>query len=175
MRDVYVIGIGQTVFGKHDTLHVNDLGAAAAQAALQDAEISPKDLEAAYCGTNMYKGTPAQSILQRLGVSRIRMYNVENACASGSSAVDLLHQQVIALPGVMLPPHRMPDQRPLDPQTVHCSQQIIRQGVGGAARRPAPQETVHVEKGHGSPPPVMRAGNDYSAGSRFKNRCRNMR
>ena len=94
MRDVYVLGIGQTVFGKHDDLHVNDLGATAALAAIRDAGISPKDLEAAYCGVNTYKGTPAQSILQRLGVSRIRMYNVENACSSGSSAVDLLHREV---------------------------------------------------------------------------------
>ena len=94
MRDVYVIGIGQTVFGKQDELHINDLGATAALAAIRDAEISPKDLEVAYCGINGYKGTPVQSMLQRLGVSRIRMYNVENACSSGSSAVDLLHREV---------------------------------------------------------------------------------
>ena len=94
MRDVYVLGIGQTVFGKQDSMTVNDLGATAALAAVKDAEISPKEFEAAYLGSNHYRGTGCESILQRLGVSRIRMYNVENACSSGSSAVDLLHREV---------------------------------------------------------------------------------
>jgi len=94
MRDVYVLGIGQTVFGKHDTLYVADLAATAALAAVKDAGINPKDIQVAYCGTNMNLGTIAQQSLQRLGVTRIRMYNVENACSSGSSAVDLLHREV---------------------------------------------------------------------------------
>ena len=33
-RDVYVLGIGQTVFGKHENLSVIELGAAAALAAV---------------------------------------------------------------------------------------------------------------------------------------------
>jgi benzoylsuccinyl-CoA thiolase BbsB subunit len=94
MRNVYVLGIGQTVFGKHETLTVNDLGAAAALAAVKDAEISPKELQAAYCGTMYSPPTPVQSILIRLGVGRIPMYTVENACASGSTAVHLLYQEV---------------------------------------------------------------------------------
>ncbi len=94
MRGVYLLGIGQTVFGKHDTLTVNDLGAVAALAAVKDAEISPKELQAAYCGSMFSPPTPIQSILIRLGVYRIPMYTVENACASGSSAVHLLYQEI---------------------------------------------------------------------------------
>jgi len=94
MRDVYVFGIGQTIFGKFGNLTVNDLGAAAALAAVRDAEISPKAFQTAYCGTVYSPPTPVQSILMRLGVDRIPMYTVENACASGSSAVHLLYREI---------------------------------------------------------------------------------
>ena len=94
MRDVYVLGIGQTIFGKHGNLTVSDLGAAAALAAVKDAEISPKDFQSAYCGTLYSPPTPVESILIRLGVDRIPMFTVENACASGSSAVHLLYRDI---------------------------------------------------------------------------------
>jgi len=94
MQDVYVLGIGQTVFGKHGNLTVSDLGAAAALAAVKDAEISPKDFQSAYCGTLYSPPTPVESILIRLGVDRIPMFTVENACASGSSAVHLLYRDI---------------------------------------------------------------------------------
>lgn len=94
MRDVYVLGIGQTIFGKHANLTVNDLGAAAALAAVKDAEISPKDFQTAYCGTLYSPPTAVESILIRLGVDRIPMFTVENACSSGSSAVHLLYRDI---------------------------------------------------------------------------------
>ncbi|MBU2552014.1 MAG: thiolase family protein [Proteobacteria bacterium] len=94
MRDVYVLGIGQTIFGKHGNLTVNDLGAAAALAAVKDAEISPKEFQTAYCGSIHSSATVVQSALIRLGIGNIPMYTVENACASGSSAVHLLYQDI---------------------------------------------------------------------------------
>lgn len=94
MRIVYVLGIGQTIFGKHGSLTVNDLGATAVLAAVKDAEISPKEFQVAYCGTVTSPPTPVQSILFRLGVDRIPMYTIENACASGSAAVHLLYRDI---------------------------------------------------------------------------------
>lgn len=94
MRDVYVLGIGQTVFGKHKNLDVNDLGAAAALAAVKDAEISPKEFQTAYCGAMHPIPVLGESILRRLGIDRIPIFNVENACASGSSAVHLLRRDI---------------------------------------------------------------------------------
>ena len=94
MRDVYVLGIGQTVFGKHGNLTVNDLGAAATLAAVKDAEISPQEFQVAYCGGIHNPATAVQSALIRLGVGRIPMYSVENACASGSSAITLLYNDI---------------------------------------------------------------------------------
>ncbi len=94
MRNVYVLGIGQTIFGKHADKTVNDLGAAAALAAIKDAGISPKLLQIAYCGSIYSPPNPIQSILTRLGIDRIPMYTVENACASGSSAIQLLYKDI---------------------------------------------------------------------------------
>ena len=93
-RDVYVLGIGQTIFGKCPTLGTDDMGAYAANRAINDADISPKDIAVVFCGSMHAPGNPAQSIMRRVGVSRIPMYHVENACASGSSAVHLLYQQI---------------------------------------------------------------------------------
>jgi len=94
MRDVFVLGIGQTIFGKHADKTVNDLGAAATLAAVKDADISPKEFQVAYCGSIYSPPTPVQSMLIRLGIDRIPMYTVENACASGSSAVHLLYRDI---------------------------------------------------------------------------------
>jgi benzoylsuccinyl-CoA thiolase BbsB subunit len=94
MSFVYVLGIGQTVFGRQDKLTVNDLGAAAVLAAIKDAEISPKDFQTAYCGTMYGPSMTVESILIRVGVDRIPMYTVENACASGSSAIHLLYRDI---------------------------------------------------------------------------------
>lgn len=94
MRDVYVLGIGQTIFGKHESKTVNELGAAASLAAINDAEISPKEIQVAYCGSIHSPATVVQSTLIRLGIGKIPMYTVENACASGSSAVHLLYQDI---------------------------------------------------------------------------------
>jgi benzoylsuccinyl-CoA thiolase BbsB subunit len=96
MRDVLVLGIGQTVFGNHADKSVNDLGAAAVLAAVKDADISPKEFQIAYSGSIYSPPTSIESILIRLGIDRIPMYTVENACASGSSAVHLLFRDIAA-------------------------------------------------------------------------------
>ncbi|MBQ8563546.1 MAG: thiolase family protein [Firmicutes bacterium] len=94
MRDVYVLGVGQTFFGKQPLLTAADLGAQAANLAIKDCGISPKDLQRAYCGSVYSQPTIAQAILVRVGVNSIPAYTVENACASGSSAVDLLYRDI---------------------------------------------------------------------------------
>lgn len=94
MREVYVLGFGQTIFGKHESKTVNELGSAAVLAAVKDAQINPKELQTAYCGSLYSPVNVVQSSLIRLGIGKIPMYTVENACASGSSAVHLLQQDI---------------------------------------------------------------------------------
>ena len=93
-KDVYVLGIGQTVFGKHKDKLVDEMGAAAVNMALQDAGIHPKEIQLAVCGSVYSPLTTMQAVGLRMGISRIPMWNVENACASGSTAVDQIYRMI---------------------------------------------------------------------------------
>lgn len=50
MRDVYIIGVGMTVFGKHPDRTLRDLGGEASMRAIKDAGVKAKEIEAGYCG-----------------------------------------------------------------------------------------------------------------------------
>jgi benzoylsuccinyl-CoA thiolase BbsB subunit len=87
MREVAIIGVGSTVFGKFPEKLPYELGAEAAWAAVQDAGITPKDLQFAYCA-NLYGGMViGQAVLGEIGVTDIEQTNVQNACAGGATAL----------------------------------------------------------------------------------------
>jgi acetyl-CoA acetyltransferase len=82
-----------TKFGKHLECGLKALGGEAVQAALADAGIDARQLEVAYVGNaaaGLVTGQESirgQVILRALGIGRIPVINVENACASGSTAL----------------------------------------------------------------------------------------
>jgi len=91
MRNVYVIGIGSTKFGKLD-MNVRQMSEVAVWQALKDANLKPSDLQVAYCGY-AYSGhfgesriVPAQVALKEIGIRKIPMTRVESACASSAAA-----------------------------------------------------------------------------------------
>ena len=90
-----IAGVGMTRFGKHMDTGLKALGAEAVLAAIEDAGITPGDLEAAYVGNaaaGLVTGQECirgQVILRSIGIGKIPVINVENACASASTA---LHQ-----------------------------------------------------------------------------------
>lgn len=87
MRDVAVIGVGQSVFGKLPHRTAVELGVEAATAAIKDAGIAPNRIQVAYAARVIVDGgTTAQSILKEVGIRDIEMINVENACAGGSTS-----------------------------------------------------------------------------------------
>ncbi len=95
MRDVAVIGIGMTRFGKLPDRSIKDLVREAVLGAMQDSGIRKKDIGAAYVGNaaaglmtgqEMIRG---QVTLSPLGIEGIPVFNVENACASSSTAFHL--------------------------------------------------------------------------------------
>ena len=94
MRKVYVLGVGQSQFGKLRQFTATDLGTQAAAAAVADAGIDPRLLQVAYGGRAVDGSTTVQDILKNLGVTQIEMNNVENACASGITAVNLLWRDI---------------------------------------------------------------------------------
>src|SRR5262245_45511335 len=95
MTDVYIAGIAMTVFGRHAERDLVDLAREALSGALADAGCKHADIGAAfYSGiTNgALQGQlsiPGQVLLSKLGIEGISIVNVENACASGSTAVHL--------------------------------------------------------------------------------------
>jgi acetyl-CoA acetyltransferase len=102
MENVYVIGAAMTVFGRHLERPLEDLAAEALNGALEDAGCVRGDIGSAFYA-GMTNGPlqgqisiPGQVVLSKIGISGIPIFNVENACASGSSAFHLALQSVRA-------------------------------------------------------------------------------
>ncbi len=93
--DVYLVGIGMTKFGPLPDKSVKDITGNAVNAALSDAGIGIGDIEAAYFA-NATQGAlegqymiPGQVALRSIGLQGVPVVNVENACASASTALSL--------------------------------------------------------------------------------------
>ena len=86
MRDVSVIGVGMVPFGKFANQTLAEIGWPAVKAAIGDAGIEKRDIEAAYCGSALGGMMSGQRVLKQLGISGLPVTNVENACSSSSSA-----------------------------------------------------------------------------------------
>lgn len=87
MRDVAVIGVGMTKIGKYTDLLLSSLGREAVMAAIKDAGVSPKDIQAAYSGSLLGGSLLGQRIFKDLGMAGMPINNMENACSSGTSAM----------------------------------------------------------------------------------------
>ena len=86
MREVAVIGVGSTVFGKLPERLVKDMGSEAVQAAIKDAGIGPQEIQFTHCSTVFGGAVCGERILTEVGISGIEVVNVENACAGGATA-----------------------------------------------------------------------------------------
>jgi acetyl-CoA C-acetyltransferase len=90
MKNVAVIGIGQTRFGEHWNISIRDMAREAGVACLKDADMEMKNVEALYVG-NMAGGRFAGQehlaalVASELGVN-IPSTRMEGACASGALA-----------------------------------------------------------------------------------------
>jgi acetyl-CoA acyltransferase len=95
MNDVFIIGVGMTPFGVHPSETVPSLATRAVREALADACVDPADVDSAYFGNTTQGPLEGQAMiageiaLRGTGLERIPVFNVENACASGSSALSL--------------------------------------------------------------------------------------
>lgn len=92
MGDVLIIGASMTEFGKHPDRSLRDLGFEACLNAIRDAGITPEEIEAGYCANALapiIQGETGvgQNVFWEVGINEIPIVNVENACASGSTAL----------------------------------------------------------------------------------------
>lgn len=88
----YVAGVGMTRFGKHLETPLKSLAGEAIREALLDAGLSGADLQVAYMGNaagGVVQGQEmisGQVALRELGIGKIPVINLENACATSSTA-----------------------------------------------------------------------------------------
>ena len=100
MRNVYVAGIGMTRFAKQLDRGLKDLTAEAVYAAMKDAGQAVQDVQACYFGNAVAGSMTGQEMLagqfglRPLGFGPSPLFNVENACASASTAFHLAWQAV---------------------------------------------------------------------------------
>ena len=89
---VHIAGAAMTPFARHEGRSMQDLAQEAVLGALADAGIEPGQIQAMY-NANVYGGMILGQVLMRdLGMGGPALYNVENACASGATAVHLAAQ-----------------------------------------------------------------------------------
>ena len=86
MREVSVVGIGMVPFAKYREKTLAEIGWPAVKAAIADAGVEKRDIEAAYCGSALGGMISGQRVLKQLGITGLPITNVENACSSSSSA-----------------------------------------------------------------------------------------
>ncbi len=100
MEPVFIAGTGMTRFGKFLDRGLKSLAAEAIGEALADAGIDASALQAAYMG-NAAAGVmtgqvlvPGQVVLRSMGIGRIPVVNVENACATSATAFQQAVQMI---------------------------------------------------------------------------------
>ncbi len=95
MRETYIAGVGMTPFGRFPTMTVAELAGRASSEALADAGLTPANVQGivfanatqgAFEGQHGIRG---QVALDGSGFGNAPVFNVENACASASTALIL--------------------------------------------------------------------------------------
>ena len=95
MRDVAIIGVGMTSFGKFPDKGIKELVREATVESLKDAGIEKKDIEAAYVGNSVaglmtgQEAIRGQVTLSAMGIMGIPIFTTESACASSSVGLHL--------------------------------------------------------------------------------------
>ncbi|WP_422649793.1 Acetyl-CoA acetyltransferase [Cupriavidus sp. H18C1] len=96
MQDIYLHGGAMTPFGRHPGVLAPELAQQAILKALADADVPAGRIQAVYCANVLGGMILGQLIVRDLGLKGIPVYNVENACASGATAVHLARHALLA-------------------------------------------------------------------------------
>ena len=93
--DCAVTGVSLTAFGRHLDRSLKDLAAEAVADALSDAGLKPHEIDMAFVANTVASVTAGQVavvgqvVLNGTGISGIPVYNIDNACAGSSTALNL--------------------------------------------------------------------------------------
>ena len=92
MKQPLITGVGITDFGRFPELTEEAMAQAAILDALTDAGTQLSEVQAFYCGNALGAMLPGQRTLRELHVDGGAVYNVDNACSSGATALNLALQ-----------------------------------------------------------------------------------
>src|SRR2546423_3682327 len=94
-RNVHVVGVGMIPFTKPGASEpYSVMGGRAARAALDDAGVDYKRVQQAYVGYVYGDSTCGQAAVYGVGLTGIPVFNLNNNCSTGSSALFLARQAV---------------------------------------------------------------------------------
>lgn len=94
-RDVFVAGVGMIPFAKPGASQSYDvMGAQAIRAALQDAHLDYHEVQQVYAGYVYGDSCSGQRAAYAVGMSGVPVFNVNNNCSTGSTALFLARQAV---------------------------------------------------------------------------------
>lgn len=102
MTGIYIIGAGMIRFGKFPDKTVRTMAEEATQLALQDAGLDKKDLQAVFFANSFWgmffnqHSIRGQVIMRGMGIDKVPVTNVENACAGASTALHLAYTGIRA-------------------------------------------------------------------------------
>ncbi|MBI5585362.1 MAG: thiolase family protein [Deltaproteobacteria bacterium] len=101
MASAAVIGVGITPFGKYQEQTLVEMAVQAAYEALKDSGLRPGQIEGGFFANALANrlfgdGTIGQNVFWEIGLNKIPVVNLENACTSGSTAFYLAYNAVAA-------------------------------------------------------------------------------
>lgn len=96
MTSPLITGVGISDFGRFPHLTEEALAQAAILSAIDDAGIALRDVQAFYCGNAAGGHLPGQRTLRELGIAGQPVFNIDNACSSGATALHLALQAMRA-------------------------------------------------------------------------------
>lgn len=95
MEDIYVVGVGMTKFAPQPERSIKGLVHEAVTEAMYDAGARREDIGAAFFANSLQGALEGQTTirgqvaLRSMGIEKIPVVNIDNACASGSSAFNM--------------------------------------------------------------------------------------
>src|SRR4026207_1010150 len=94
-RKINVIGVGMVPFAKPGkSEEYNVMAAKAGRTALEDAGVPFNEVEQAFAGYVFGESTCGQRAIYEIGLTGIPVFNVNNNCSTGSTALMLARQAV---------------------------------------------------------------------------------
>ena len=102
MNNIYIVGVGKIRFNKYPIESVRSMAEQATELALKDAGLDKSSLQAVYFANSFWgmfdkqDSIRGQVIMRGMGIDKIPVTNVENACAGASTALHLAYTGIRA-------------------------------------------------------------------------------